>query len=45
MEISRNWATSHFFTFTVGLGTVMEPGVYHLALLVCYSELVLSLKV
>ena len=45
MEISRNWDTSHFFTFTVGLGTVMESGVCHLALLMCCNELVLRLKV
>ena len=25
MGISRNWATAHFLTFMVSLGTVMAP--------------------
>ena len=30
-EVSRIWATTHFLTLMVGLGTVMAPGVCHLA--------------
>ena len=33
MEISRNWATTHFLTFMVSLGIVMVPVVCPLACL------------
>ena len=44
MGISRNWATAHFVTFMVGLGTVMVP-VGVLFSMMYYSEHILRLKV
>ena len=45
MEISRNWATAHFLTFMVSLGTVMVPVDVSLSLLMCYNECMLRFKV
>ena len=39
MGISRNWATAHFLTFIVGLGTLMVPVGVSFSLLMCYNEL------
>ena len=45
MEISMNWATAHFLTFMVSLGTVMVPVGVSLSLPICYNECILRLKV
>ena len=45
MEISRNWATAHFLTFMVSLGSVMVPVCVSLSLLICYNKCILRLKV
>ena len=36
--ISKNWATACFFTFMVGLGTVMAPLGVLFSVLMCYNE-------
>ena len=38
MEISRNWAATHFLVFMVDLGTVMTPLGVSFSLPMCYSE-------
>ena len=45
MGISQNWATVHFLTFMIGLGTVMVPMGVSFSLLMCYNECILRLKV
>ena len=37
--ISRNWATAHFLTLMVSLGTVMAPVGVSFSLLMCYMRL------
>ena len=44
MGVSRNWDTTHFFTFMVSLGKVKPVGVSFSSLL-CYNESTLRLKV
>ena len=44
-EISRNWATTSFLTFMVGLGTVMVPVGVSFSMLMYYNERILRLKV
>ena len=44
-EISRNWATSPFLVFTVGLETIMTPVGVSFSFLVHYSEHILRLRV
>ena len=38
LEISRNWAATHFLVFMVDLGTVMTPLGLSFSLPMCYSE-------
>ena len=45
MGISQNWATVHFLTFVVGLGTVMGLVGVSFSLLMFYDECTLRLKV
>ena len=45
MQISRNWATVHFLTFVVGLGTLMALVGVSFTLLMFYDECILRLKV
>ena len=45
MGISRNWATDHFLTFMVSLGTVLVLVDVSLNLLMSYNECILGLKV
>ena len=45
MGISQNWATIHFLTFMIGLGTVTVPMGVSFSLLMCYNECILRLKV
>ena len=42
MGISRNWATAHFLTLMVSLGTVMASVGVSFSLLMCYSECMYS---
>ena len=44
-EISRNWATTHFLVFMVGLGTIMAPAGVSSSFLMHYSEHILRLRV
>ena len=44
VRLSRSWATAHFLTFMVVLGTVVVPVGILLSLLMCYSESILRLK-
>ena len=37
MRISSNWATAHFLTFVVSLGTVIVPVGVSFSLLMCYN--------
>ena len=45
MGISWNWATAHFLIFLVDLGTVMVPVGVSFSMMMCYSKLILRLKV
>ena len=45
IEISRNWATAHFWSFVIGLGTVMAHLGVWFNLLICYREHKLRIKV
>ena len=45
LGISRNWATAHFLTFMVDLGTVMAAVSMWLSLLLCYNKSILRLNI
>ena len=44
VRISRSWATAHFLTFLVGLGTVLVPVGVLLNLPMCCNENIRRLK-
>ena len=45
VRISKCWATAHFVTFLVVLGTVVVPVGVSFSILRCYNDHILKLKV